>query len=121
MNRVALALFLIFRFAIEICFLIAIGYWGWRQGFSLAERIGLAAAAVFVTAVVWGVFVSPKARVRLPENLRLTVELLVVAAAVAALRATGRVRPALLLGVAGVMVGVLNSLWRRLDERGEAS
>ena len=120
MNRGAIAGFLTVRFAVEICLFVAIGYWGASLGFTTVERVALAAAAVFVTAVVWGVFVSPKARVRLPENARLTIELVVVAAAVAAMRATGRVRPALLLGVAGVMVAAVNSQLRRTRERDTA-
>jgi hypothetical protein len=45
--------------------------------------------APLVAAVVWGTFVSPKASVKLPELLRLAVELLIFAGATLALADAG--------------------------------
>jgi hypothetical protein len=112
----AVAAFLTARFALELGMLFAFGYWAASLPFVTPLRVVIGAAAVGAAAVVWGIFVSPKARVRLPENGRLSVELCIVAAAVAALRATGRVRAALLLGAAAVAVAVVNSVWLRRRE-----
>jgi hypothetical protein len=109
----AAAAFLAVRFALELAMLFAFGYWAASLPLLTSLRVLLGAAAVAGAAVVWGVFVAPKARVRLPENLRLSVELCIVAAAVAAVRATGRVQEALALAAAGVVVAVVNSLWLR--------
>jgi uncharacterized lipoprotein YbaY len=116
---IAVAAFLTLRFALELIMLFVFGYWAASLPFVTPLRVVLGIAAVGAAAAVWGIFVAPKARVRLPENARLSVELGVVAAAVAALRATGRVQAALALGAAAVAVAVVNSLWlRRGDPAG---
>jgi hypothetical protein len=50
----------------------------------------LGVGAPLLAAVAWGTFVSPKASVKLPEPLRLAVELLIFAAATLALADAGR-------------------------------
>lgn len=109
----AAAAFLAVRFALELVMLFAFGYWAASLPLFAPQRIVVGAAVIGAVAAVWGIFVAPKARVRLPENARLSIELGIVAAAVAAVRATGRVQAALALGAAGVVVAVVNSLWLR--------
>jgi hypothetical protein len=82
-----------------------------------AVQIVLVIVIVVAAATVWGVFVSPKARVKLNENGRLTVELLIVLAAVLALRDLGEAQLALALGVIAVVIAVVNSLLRRATGR----
>jgi hypothetical protein len=108
--------FLIVRFALELVMLYSFGYWATTLPVLVPLRIVVGAVAVGAVAALWGLLVSPKARVRLPENARLSIELCIVAAAVAALRATGRVQAALALGAAAVTVAVVNSLWLRRRE-----
>jgi hypothetical protein len=110
---VAAAAFLAVRFALELAMLFAFGYWAASLPLLTPVRILVGIAAVGAAAAVWGIFVAPRARVRLRENARLSIELCIVAAAVAAVRATGRVQAALALGVAGVVVAIVNSLWLR--------
>ncbi len=54
------------RFLLELCALVALGYWGFKTGGGLMAKIGLGIGAPLAAAVVWGVFVSPQARVQLP-------------------------------------------------------
>jgi len=105
--------FLTVRFALELVLLFVFGYWAASLPLLTGSRILLGSAVIGVAIAVWGVFVAPKAAVRLPENARLSMELCIVAAAVAALRATGRVHEALALGAVGVAMAVVNSLWLR--------
>jgi hypothetical protein len=109
----AAMVFLATRFALELVLLFAIGYWAASLPLLMALRVLIGIAAIGAAVAIWGLFVAPKARVRLPEYARLSIELCIVAAAVAALRATGRVHEALALGAAGVAVAVVNSLWLR--------
>jgi hypothetical protein len=112
----AAAAFLTARFALELIILFTFGYWAAALPLFASRRILIGIAAIGAAAMIWGLFVAPKALVRLPEGARLSVELCVIAASVAALRATGRVHEALALGVVGTAIAVVNSLWLRRRE-----
>jgi hypothetical protein len=87
------------RFFLEIASLIAVGYWGFYSGQNLLQDILLGIGLPFVMAVIWGMFVSPKARMRLPEIGRLAIELLVFGGGVLALFGMGRPTLATILAV----------------------
>ena len=87
-------LLLAVRFALEIAALVALGYWGVETGDGVVGVV-LGIGAPLVAAVAWGTFVSPKASVKLPEPLRLAVELIIFAAATVALAAAGQTGPAI--------------------------
>ncbi len=65
---------LVYRFALELALLASLGYWGWHLGGSGPLRIFLALLLPAAGAMLWGLFVSPRARVAAPGLLRLTVE-----------------------------------------------
>ncbi len=65
---------LVYRFGLELALLGGLGYWGWHLGSAAPTRIALALLLPAVGAILWGLFVSPRARVAVPGPLRLTVE-----------------------------------------------
>jgi hypothetical protein len=77
------------RFALELCLLAAVAYGGW----SIADGVLgwlLAVAAPAAVAIVWGVFVSPKAPRRVStEPWRLLLEIVLFGCGVAALAIAG--------------------------------
>ena len=77
------------RFLLEVGVLLALGYWGYETGTG-GLRYVLAVAAPLAAAVVWGAVVAPKAALSVSPGVRLTVSLVVFAAAVAALYAASR-------------------------------
>ena len=79
---------LVLRFALELAALAALGYWGSQTG-PLPVAILLAIGAPLAAAVLWGLFVAPKAGRRLRGARRLMVEIPTFAAASAGLAATG--------------------------------
>jgi uncharacterized membrane protein len=87
------------RFLLELALLAAVSYWGRR-----AQGAALAIVMPVVFAAVWGAFLSPKAKVALPQEARLALELVVFALAAAGLFAAG----ATALGVAFAAVVVVN-------------
>jgi hypothetical protein len=105
-----LALNLGLRFCLELAALAALGWWGSQVGSNTAVHVVLAIAAPLAAAVVWGLFVAPKARVGMNDEARLAIELAVFAAAAAAFAAAGHLWPA--IGVAGIAVA--NSAFVRL-------
>jgi hypothetical protein len=95
---------LVLRFLLELCALAALGYWGASAKPQLAGRILLAIAVPLVAVVVWALIVAPRAPVQVPAAIRFGVELLVFAAAIAALLARQR----LVLGVVFVVLYIIN-------------
>lgn len=97
------------RFVLELCALAAIAYWGWRAGHSRALKLLLAVGGVVLVAVVWAVFRSESdAVVEVPTAVRIVIELVVFAAATAALVAVRRVGLAAAFAVLAVLNELLN-------------
>jgi hypothetical protein len=98
------------RFCVELAALVGLGWWGAQAGSGTGLHVVLAIAAPLAAAVVWGLFVAPKARVRVNDEARLVIELAVFAAAAVAFAASGHTWPA--IAVAGIAVA--NSAFVRL-------
>ena len=75
-------------FLLELCGLIALGYWGVRTGGGPVTKTALGIGAPLVAAVLWGLFAAPRAPVSVPL-VGLGVKLIVFGSAVAALYTTG--------------------------------
>ena len=67
------------RFLCELGALVAVGWWGYH------EHIALAVALPLVVGVIWGLFVAPRAKMRLHDPWRFLVESVVWVGATAAL------------------------------------
>ena len=63
------------RFALELCMLAVFGWWGYHSGGSGPTKIAWAIAAPLTAAVVWGIFLSPKAKIKLSLAIRVLMEL----------------------------------------------
>jgi hypothetical protein len=94
------------RFGLELAALAALAYWGFRTGGNALVKALLGLGAPLAAAVLWGLFVSPNARLQAPLLLVLAVEFIVFASAVAALAAAGRPTWAWTLAVAVVLMEV---------------
>lgn len=81
------------RFGLEIASLVALSAFGWRNFSATGIRILLALGLPLLAALLWGIFRVPgdpgPAPVPVPGWLRLGLELVFFAAAVAALFITG--------------------------------
>ena len=73
------------RFLLELCAVAALVYWGLEVGSTVVVKLVLAVAAASAFIAVWGRWIAPKATVRLDDPERLGLELVLFAAAVAAL------------------------------------
>jgi hypothetical protein len=85
--RPFIALNLGVRFLVEIWMLTALAWAGAEVGSHVSWLVSVALAIAFVlpAAVVWGVWIAPKAKWRLADPARLLVELVLFAAATDAL------------------------------------
>ena len=99
------------RFVLELCALASVAYWGLETGRG-ATRWVLALGAALLVAVAWGLVVSPKARITLARPLRLLVELVIFALAVAALASTGQWTLAVVFALAVAVSSTVHYVWR---------
>jgi hypothetical protein len=99
------------RFLLELCALAAVSYWGAQVSSSTVVNIVVAVAAPLALAIVWGLFLGPKASRRVALPGRWPFELAVLAAAVAALVAAGSPVLAVLLAVIAILNAVLLHAW----------
>jgi hypothetical protein len=104
---------LLLRFALELCVLAALAYWGATTTLRLPGRIALAIAIPGVVAAVWSLVVAPKARVDLGPVFRLAVEIVIFAAAVTALAVRHQLLLAVLLALLYLLNRVLMAIWRQ--------
>ncbi len=101
------------RLALELCALAALAYWGATTTLRLPGRIALAIAVPVVVAGVWFLVVAPNARIDLGPVFRLVVEVIIFAAAVAALAVRHQLLLAVLLALLYLLNRVLMAIWRQ--------
>jgi hypothetical protein len=89
------------RFLLELCALAAFGYGGFEAGGGTIAKVVLAIVLPLAAAVLWGVFVSPRAPVRPPAAVRLALELVFLVAAYEALAVNGHMLAAYVAARAG--------------------
>ena len=76
-------------FLLELCALAALGYWGAQAGHGVWAYV-LAALTPLTAAVIWGIFLSPRAPVRVPTVPKVALRLAVLLGGALALAAAGR-------------------------------
>jgi Protein of unknown function (DUF2568) len=97
------------RFLLELCLLAALAYVG------LQVNVVLAVVFPVVAAVVWGMFVSPKARYPLSLAWWIAVQVVLFGAAVVGLIAAGSLVLGIVFGVACVVNLALVLIWHQRD------
>lgn len=97
------------RFLLELCLLAALAYAG------LQVSVVLAVAAPLAAAVVWGLFVSPKARVPLSTVPWVAVQAVLFGAAVVGLVLAGNALLGVLFAIAVAVNVALVLFWGRPD------
>ncbi|HET7018748.1 MAG TPA: YrdB family protein [Streptosporangiaceae bacterium] len=85
------------------------------HGLLLGVRIGLAVLAVVATATIWGLWIAPKARRRLPDPWRLILEIVLFGLATAGLVVQHDLIAAVVFAVATIGVA---SLMRKIAPGG---
>jgi hypothetical protein len=101
------------RFLLELALLAALGVWGAHAGATGFLSDTLAVAAPLAAVILWGAFVSPKARVPAGWQARLGVELALFGAAIAGLAVAGFPK----LAAASAAAVAFHQTWRVAETR----
>jgi len=84
------ALNLLIRFLLELCMLVAVGYWGFKTHSDWVLKIILGIGLPILIAVTWGLFIAPRAKYPLSGISYRAVELILLGSGAVALFASGR-------------------------------
>ncbi|MCZ8513144.1 YrdB family protein [Paenibacillus filicis] len=102
---------LILRFLLEVCVVIALGYWGFKTGSSTAAKYIIGLGTPLLIMVVWGTFGSPGASIPLVGWPLLMLEIVIFGLAVAALYGTSLPKLAAVMGGVFVINRILMYMW----------
>lgn len=103
------------KFVLELVAIGTFAYWGAMAG-SGALAILLAIAAPTAAIIVWGLFLAPRAKRRLPLPARIPAELVVFGLAAASLAAVGSSIAAIVFGIVVIANAVLLSVFHQWDQ-----
>lgn len=78
------------RFLLELCMLMAVGYWGFKTQSGWFMKILFGVGLPVLIAILWGMFIAPKAAYPLKGASHLTVELVLLALGSFSLFASGK-------------------------------
>ncbi len=73
------------RFLLEMCALVALGYWGFRTGDQLLLKVVLGLGTPLIAAGLWATLGAPAAQTKLSGGLHLVLEIVIFGAASLAL------------------------------------
>ncbi len=77
-------------FLLELCALAALAYWGFNTGSGTLIHVILGIGAPLIAAVLWGMFVAPRAAKPVSPPTRLALRLLVFGSAALGLAVAGQ-------------------------------
>ena len=86
-------------FFMELWLLFALGYWGFHTGNGIIAQIALGIGAPLLAAVVWGIFMAPRAVVKVSRPVHLMLYVVIFGIATLALATAGQPTQALIFAV----------------------
>lgn len=98
-------------FALELCMLAALCYWGFVTGHGMLQKLALGLGTPLVVAVIWGLFAAPRATWPLPGAALFALKALLFCSASVALWAAGRPALAVIFISAVALNAALAAVW----------
>lgn len=100
-------------FLLELAMLASLGYWGFYGDKSLLAKWILGMGAPLLTAIVWGLFLAPRAVYRLNSLAGNLLSLILFLAAAAALFCTQHPKLAIVFALLAVVNRALILIWKQ--------
>lgn len=104
---------LLVRFLLELCMLAAVAYWGFKTHSGWTMKIIFGIGLPILMAVLWGLFVAPRATYPLSGISYLAVELILLGSGAIALFASGKPTLGWIYTIILVVNKVLLLLWKQ--------
>jgi hypothetical protein len=104
---------LLVRFLLELCMLAAVGYWGFKTQSGWVMRILLGIGLPVLIAVLWGMFIAPKATHPLSGASYLALELTLLGSGAVALLASGKPALGWTYTIILIVHKLLQVLWKQ--------
>jgi hypothetical protein len=101
------------RFLLELCMLAAVGYWGFKTQSGWGMKLMLGIGLPLLIAVIWGLFVAPKAIYPLHGIPHLVLALILLGSGAVALFASGNPTPGWVYTIILIINQVLLMLWKQ--------
>jgi len=101
------------RFLLELCMLAAVGYWGFTTQSGWGIKLMLGIGLPLLIAVIWGLFVAPKAIYPLGGIPHLLLALILLGSGAVALFASGNPTLGWVYAIILIANQVLLVLWRQ--------
>ena len=104
---------LAFRFLLELCMLAAVGYWGFKTQSGWGMKLLLGIGLPVVIAVVWSLFLAPRALSPLRGMTHLLLSLILLGSGAVALFASGHPTLGWMYAIILILNQVLLILWKQ--------
>jgi hypothetical protein len=101
------------RFLLELCVLMAVGYWGFKIGSGWPLKVLLGFGAPVLIAVLWGMFGAPKSAHQLQGLVFIGLEIIVFGSGVVALFLTKNSSLAWTFAAILILNKILLLIWRQ--------
>jgi len=101
------------RFLLEICALVALGYWGFQAGKTGLTKGLLGIGTPLLAAVIWGIFGSPAAPYPASTIMRLFLEIMILGSAAIALYSSGHQSLSVSFAILSIINKVLMYIWNQ--------
>lgn len=101
------------RFLLELTLLVALGYWGFSMQPTLGLKILLGVGLPLMVAVLWGLFVSPKAAILVSAPLHLFLEIALLGLGSAALFFSHKPNLAWIYTILVIINKILLVIWKQ--------
>ena len=100
-------------FFLELCMVLAYGYWGFKAGNGLVMQLLLGIGVPLAVIVIWGFFLAPASKQRLQGVPHWMLEIILFVAAIVALFVAGQPNWAMIFAVLYSINVVLRLVWRQ--------
>ena len=101
------------RFLLELCMLAAVGYWGFQTQSGWGMKLILGIGLPLLIAVVWGLFVAPKAMYPLRGVPHMLLALILLGSGAVALFASGKPTLGWVYTITLIVNQVLLIVWKQ--------
>ncbi|HSB00375.1 MAG TPA: YrdB family protein [Anaerolineales bacterium] len=101
------------RFLLELCMLVAVGYWGFKTHSGWALKIILGIGLPILLIVIWSLFVAPKAAYPLRGLPHIVLSLILLGSGAVALFAAGRAGLGWVYAIVLIVNQVLLMVWKQ--------